>query len=1065
MTLERNRDRQEIGRSGCWRFRPDSDNIGRATGWPARGLPSDASPADVPGVWNTALPGYTGAGWYETTFALDRPSPERAEPGRPPPASLTGDERIRRLAFGGCTYLADVWLNGVHLGQHEGGYDAFALRCERALRVGSNRLTLRIVDPPPDGDVDGLRVRECPTAKEPWYGGQGGPWGRPGIWLETLPPVWIEHARVHGDLLGERAAFRLDVRSARVSPSAVRVTANIFSDEASGVESLATPTPATPTLVTPALSHPRGGSNTPSAFDDASPIATAETVVEVGLDGALVDLSVPVPRPSPWSPESPVLYRWRVRLQTAAGDAHERSGALGFRTCELHDGVFSLNGRPRHLKGVLLQPTYPRTLILPPEGFEVRDCRLAQAAGFDLIRCHLRPPTSDLLAAADRAGLMLYVEPPLAWIEPSPRLLEHGQRELRAMVRACANHPSVVLWGIFNENARATEAVGGALLTELAALDPTRPIVENSGGAAVGEVGMWAWGGQSRCWSPGWEAPRPFNDLHIYLASPLRSEARHLLETVGDGSTMDVTPGRSGGERIESRLCSDAVLVSEYGAGGLPDFEAALGAFAAARGPHDAPELADERLIRSFRDDLLVGLHQRSLLDALGSVAGVVRATQTLQAEGALAQTVALRRNPRVSGYVLTQLADAGWEQTAGLAGLWRHPRPVHAAMARANRPRLLHVEPSDPCSFGRTQVRARLIQNPDLAPPAPEGMLSLAVSHALSASAAAPTDAADRDTGAAPPSRAPERPWRRIVRLAPGAVDLGTHALALPPEPGIYEIRATLTTADGWSDTATCHVRRLPAYSTGAPILTDGHSSREHGLPPPPETGAPLHDAPPHRAPVPQRLHRSHATNVPPHHAQSDPGLPPRTLTGILVDIRARVTRRTLEAVRDAAHAGTHVGLLGLEPRSAERVAAVFGLPLAVHGARGNFMGVYHYLRDAPLFAGLGAPCIADSAFAEVLPAWTLDELPGADVAAGCFMMPDGGPGFLWRATVQTLSYGRGRVTLCQLRIGPRRGGALGRELYRRLAEMIGDADVQQNVTEGGKTNGSRFSGRMRPV
>ena len=77
------------------------------------------------------------------------------------------------------------------------------------------------------------------------------------------------------------------------------------------------------------------------------------------------------------------------------------------------------------------------------------------------------------------------------------------------------------MWGIFNENARAAGAVGAELMAELAALDPTRPIIENSGGAAVGETGMWAWGGQSRCWSPGWDAPRPLNDVHIYLANPV----------------------------------------------------------------------------------------------------------------------------------------------------------------------------------------------------------------------------------------------------------------------------------------------------------------------------------------------------------------------------------------------------------------------------------------------------------------------------------------------------------------------------------------------------------------
>ena len=90
---------------------------------------------------------------------------------------------------------------------------------------------------------------------------------------------------------------------------------------------------------------------------------------------------------------------------------------------------------------------------------------------------------------------------------------------------------------------------------------------------------MWAWGGQSRCWSPGWESPRPLNDVHIYLGSPLRTEARQILETVGDGAVLDVTPGHPpgiGSSRVWRRM---ACWSAKYGAGGLPDFDAALASF------------------------------------------------------------------------------------------------------------------------------------------------------------------------------------------------------------------------------------------------------------------------------------------------------------------------------------------------------------------------------------------------------------------------------------------------------------------------------------------------------
>ena len=100
--------------------------------------------------------------------------------------------------------------------------------------------------------------------------------------------------------------------------------------------------------------------------------------------------------------------------------------------------------------------------------------------------------------------------------------------------------------------------------------------------------------------------------------------------------------------------------------------------------------------------------------------------------------------------------------------------------------------------------------------------------------------------------------------------------------------------------------------------------------------------------------------------------------------------------------------------------------------------MGMHHYLRQHPLFADLGAPGLADATFAEVLPAWAIEEIPSADVLAGCFTVPDGGRGFLWRASIQTLPFEHGRLTLWQLRIGPRQGGALGKHLLDALVDWL---------------------------
>jgi hypothetical protein len=958
-----------------WRLKLDPGNVGLSEGWPEHGLPADAVPAEVPGVWNTMAPGYAGVVWYEATFR--RPF-------------LAGG--AIRLVIGAANYQTDSWLNEVYLGRHEGGYDAFSFRCTHALRDGENRLTLRIVDPPPDGDIDGLRLRECPTAKESWYGGYGGPWG--GVWFEQSAEIWIEDVCAYGDLPTGRASFRVTLASD------LRVTQQ---------------TSVRAQIVVKAASTP----------DQKSNVVESVTAVEVHPTGAVTTLDVPITSPVPWSPERPTCYLWSVVLGfpgTVFSDSVV--GTLGFRTCEWRDGIFYLNGERRFLKGALLQPTYPRTLVRAP-GLTLReDIQLARKAGANLVRCHLRPPDPVTLALADMTGMMLYVEPPLAWIEPSGRLLEHGKRELQAMVRACGNHPCVVMWGIFNENARATEAVGGELMAELARLDPTRPIVENSGGAAVGETGMWAWGGQSRCWSPGWEAPRPLNDVHVYLANPLRREARDLMTTLGDGPTLDVAPCRPPNERIESRMSADAVLVSEYGCGALPDFDAALAAFG------DEQHLADAALLRDLRDDLARGLEARGLDREIGDVGSLVRQTQALQAEGILAQTAALRRNPNVSGLILTQLADAGWEQMAGLVGYWRHPRPALEAFKQALQPRLLHVETDDPCGVDTVRVRAALIEEPGLPPLREPAALSLSFDGNPHSTGARPVrlplsraremmsarraalPRSPLDSGA-PRPRVPLPVAKPIVAPRSGAggegvtpsseaLRGGVLMMPLPTGPGLYRVRARITT-DGWQDEAACMARRLPDRppETGAGVVLLGNGLRRS---------------------LPEAMLT----------------LPPDWTGPILAYLPSRPTVASLKLAVERARAGAHLCLVGLDPTSAQQVERLIRIPLALHSGRGNFMGVHHYVRAHPVLAGIGAPCLADSTFAEVLPAWVTDELPGAEVLAGCFTVPDGGRGFLWRASLQTLPLGRGRLTLCQLQLGQRHGGALGGYLLDTLLAWL---------------------------
>ena len=125
---------------GAWSFRTDPEDQGEAENWQVS-LP-EGKTVMVPSVWNTqlALLKYEGAAWYEKKFF---------SPGG-----------CLRLCFGAVMTLADVWLDGVKLGSHYGGFCQFDFIVPNAA-PGWHTLTVRA-----DNRFDAHAI---PMPKVDWY--------------------------------------------------------------------------------------------------------------------------------------------------------------------------------------------------------------------------------------------------------------------------------------------------------------------------------------------------------------------------------------------------------------------------------------------------------------------------------------------------------------------------------------------------------------------------------------------------------------------------------------------------------------------------------------------------------------------------------------------------------------------------------------------------------------------------------------------------------------------------------------------------------------------------------
>jgi len=590
---------------GAWRFLPDPGDRGRVERW-ERGPPAGAAPhrIRVPAVWEE-FPfgaGYDGVAWYWRELTL--------------PADWAG--RAVRLHFEGVSHLSQAWLDGRAIGAHESGHLPFDLDPGDAARPGERQLLAVRVTDCGERPADGLTLRELPHAKEDWYFNHGGIWGS--VHAEALEPLRLDDVFAIPSLAGRRIEVRARVR-------------------------LAAPLAGPQEVAIAAQAH------------DARATATWKGTAP-GTVGGTLTLRFAGPPPA-WSPASPRLLRLQVQA-AVPGHSDLRFVPVGMRDFEVRDGAFHLNGKPILLKGLLYQPYYPGSLARPPgdaRAWVRREVAVAKEAGFNLLRTHVRLAPRELLEAADELGMLVHAEPSIGWVYgDAARLEARAREEVEGLVLRDRNHPGIVLWGVLNELSGDLWRVKGRLAAAARALDPSRPVIDDSGGF-----------GECRMFLPGEREGRLFHDLHPYVRAPLSRAGRARLADCG------------GADRL--------TYVSEFGFGGLTDLGKAVLGFAGEGHREDARRYREylDRAERAFAD--------AELASVFGDLPGLVAAAQELQAEGAADMVEALRANPHVAGYVFTQFQDAGFECSAGMVDVWGAPKRVHEAFRRVNAPALLILD------------------------------------------------------------------------------------------------------------------------------------------------------------------------------------------------------------------------------------------------------------------------------------------------------------------------------------------------------------------------------------
>ncbi len=525
------------------------------------------------------------------------------------PAAWRGREVAIR--FGAVNYYAEVRLDGQVLGTHEGGYLPFEFVLP-ADAPAESALEVHVTLPSGDvGEYPDYPFGEIPHGKQSWYGPLGGIWQS--VKLIARDRRHIAHVAIDADADSGAVTFR-----ARTSAPGLTLRASV-----EGVSGEATGDAVTLKLPAPKLWSPES----PNLYT---------ATIELVADGKVVDAVTQQLRlPQDRDPRRQILPERRAALPARCA----RPGLLS--RGHLHPALARVHRGPGE-KG---QAPRPQPAALPHQGAGpalLRSRRPARPPGLD--RDSERASTS----APGRRSACATPWPASSSATATIPRSSPGPSSTRTGARGWSRTPTTGSW-----------------LKEtydwLKAEDPTRLVVDNS--ACI----------------PNFHVKTDINDYHYYRSVPeRRAEWERLTEEFAAAADWTWTPHGDGERRGDEPL-----VVSEFGVWGLPH-------------PHefankDGSEPWWAETGGNWGDGAAYphGIQNRFAtyhFDKLfpGGLDDFITQVQWYQFANLKYEIESMRAHAPIQGYVITEMTDVHWEAN-GLLDINRNPRVFHDRFAEVN--------------------------------------------------------------------------------------------------------------------------------------------------------------------------------------------------------------------------------------------------------------------------------------------------------------------------------------------------------------------------------------------
>ncbi len=420
--------RQFVDLAGFWELRFDPGDQGRQAGW-AEGF-SGGRPVAVPASWNDQFAewrDYLGETWYQTHFDL--------------PWGWDAARQRIGLRFGSVNYLAEVWLNGARLGEHEGGHLPFSFDLAPHVQPEHNVLVVRV-----EGELAPDRVPpgNVPPDRKHMFLDQH----------QNFPPTsfdFFPYCGLHRPVLLTATPSEAIIELTVVTelPGRMHVKADLS-----------------------------GADVTTARFSLGGTGIQAET----RASGDAAEIVLDVPDVTLWSPNSPHLYDLTVEL-IRRGTTYDRyTLPIGIREIKVEGNALLLNGQPVYLQGFGRHEDFPVTGRGYLPAVIIKDYALMKWVGANSFRTTHYPYSEQMMDLADRLGFLVIDETPAVGLffaqEGLDRRLQLCRQYISELVARDKNHPSVIVWSLANEPHSSVPAAKPFLhnLYDLCkSLDPTRP--------------------------------------------------------------------------------------------------------------------------------------------------------------------------------------------------------------------------------------------------------------------------------------------------------------------------------------------------------------------------------------------------------------------------------------------------------------------------------------------------------------------------------------------------------------------------------------------------------------